>query len=133
MICRLMKIRDYIFLIAGGALSAFALVALYILSSTSTPAPMNPPTVAGQKVPMERISLNMTNHFTFYCGSSREFHDCKIVGFTGEENNREPAAFSSGYVSFDRWLVLEDGRGRRFFVRPGDIQYIEDLTNFKTF
>ena len=121
-----MKARDFIFVIVGGAIATFALIVLHVLVGANTPIP----TVAGQQVPQERVNLNFTNRFTFYCGSSREFHDCRIVGFTGETSSRG-SGISSGFVYFDNWIVLEDAAGHRIYVRPGDIQYIEDSSTVK--
>ena len=119
-----MKARDFIFLIIGGAVA----VTLHVLLGTPTLAPV--PTVAGQQVPAERVSLNFTNWLTFYCETSEEFHDCRVVGFTGETSG-QGSGISSSYVYFDNWIVLENTTGHRFYVRPGDIRYIEDDTAIK--
>ena len=121
-----MKARDFLFRIVGGVAGVFALAVLYVvLSSTTTPTPA--PFVAGQRVPQEHVSLHFTNRLTFYCSSSREFHNCRIVGFTGGTGDREPS-ISRGYDYFDHWIVLEEVAGHRFYIRPSDIQYIEEDT-----
>jgi hypothetical protein len=123
-----MKTRDIIIFIVGGAIASFGCLVLYIALNSGEPSRPSVPTVAGQQVPPDRVSLNFTNRFTFYCDSSaphRVFRECKIIGFSGETSGRGPS-ISSGYVYFDNWVVLENADGHRFYVRPGDIQYIED-------
>ena len=126
-----MKTRDMLFLFAGGALAFIFCVFVYVVASTPSRPQPNVPTIAGQHVPAQEVSLNFSNRYDFHTdlkGAEQVFQDCKLVGFTGETTMRDNGFSSGGYDYFQHWVVLEDRDGRRIYLGANDIQYIEDAT-----
>jgi hypothetical protein len=126
-----MKIRDLIFMVGGAAFAFIVGIGLYVTLSTAGRPQPNVPTIAGQQVPIQQVSLNFTNRFDFHfnlSGTDRIFQDCRLIGFTGETTVRDNG-FSSGYTYFQNWIVLEDRDGHRIYASPSEIEYIEDAGN----
>jgi hypothetical protein len=133
--------RTGCFILGGGLLAVAILSLLFYIAIPSRRAPANPrpPALAGQRVPAQLYEIPFDQKYDLYCSFFREevkeFRDCKILGFTGRDE--EPAGsgsliFSSPSGSgsyseryFDHWLVLELSDGRRAYIPLNAVRYIE--------
>jgi hypothetical protein len=123
-----MKARDLIFLAVGGCVAFFGLLILYAVATSVERPPSQVPSIGGQKVPAEHLSLEFTNRFNIYSNSRATnlvFNDCRIIGFTGE-SGETGRGLSPRYGFFTRWIVLERQDGRRVYLPAQSIEYIED-------
>lgn len=128
-----MKARDLIFFVVGGCVAFFGLVILYaVFTSMAQPTPhVQVPSIAGQKVPAEHLSLDFTNRFNIYWNSMATnlvFSGCKIIGFTGESEEGGSSPYSR-YAFFTSWIVLEKKDGRRVYLPAQSIEYMEDAND----
>lgn len=117
-----------IILLAGGVLSGFLIVTLLIIGLVyvNRPLPPQPPELGGQKVPSKIYEISFEKRYDLFCAFFKEepttYRNCKILGFTGQE---EESAGSKGRY-FSHWLVLELSDGRRAYLAPESIKYIEE-------
>lgn len=123
-----MKSRDLAFLLVGAVGAGAALAAMLALVGPGSRAKV-PPTVAGQPVPAQHIELNFSNRFNVYTrnsASNQVWLSCLFVGFTGQPIEDRGFSSDSRYSFFRQWLVLEPRSGRRVYLRPESVDYIED-------
>lgn len=125
-----MTSRDLAFLLVG-AVGAPCAIALLVLISNARSKADKPPTVAGQSVPDQHVTLDFSNRFNIYrrdVGTNQVWRDCRFVGFTGPYTETRGFGSSSGYGYFHKWLVVETADHRRLYIRPESIDYLEDTT-----
>jgi hypothetical protein len=115
---------------------AIGITVSLINSTTRVPRP-DPPVVAGQAVPNAMYEIRFDKRHDVFCvifnGETTVFRGCKILGFTGREEEAVAATSGSGYGSygsfrkfFDHWLVLERADGRRTYVPSSALKYLEE-------
>lgn len=134
-------------LILAGGLLAGLLFAAFVWGLAPRPAP-GPPELAGQKVPNAVHVIRFDRKYDLYCTFFRDepttYRGCKILGFTasGKEKSGQasapefvgfssPSGSGSAYASgrhFEQWLVLELADGRKCFIPPGAVRYIEEAS-----
>jgi hypothetical protein len=100
-----------------------------LLTSCSTPAPVRPPEIAGQAVPDKNIVIDFTKRYNLVCedaGSSRTYSSCRVLGYTGDTVRDADGSMKSNYGHFGRWLAVQLPGGRRVFMSPSSIQFLEE-------
>lgn len=89
-----------------------------------------PPALAGQPVPNQNVVLDFTKRYDVTCRdgqTTRAYTDCRILGYTGETVRDAYGSDSKGYYpQFGRWLALELADGRRVFLPPGSVIFLEE-------
>lgn len=135
-------------LLGCGMVAALAVFLLVLASwpvakrtaSSSTPRAA----LAGQEVPAHRFDLAFDQKYDLHCqfnGQAQTFRNSQVLGFTGRD---DPAArggaggfapgpgssFSSSAGSygvwFEHWLVIALDDGRKAFIPPHSVLYIEE-------
>jgi hypothetical protein len=100
-----------------------------LLASCSTPAPVRPPQLAGQAVPDENIVIDFRKRYNLVCedaGTSRTYSSCRVLGYTGDTVRDADGSMKSNYGHFGRWLAVQLPGGRRVFMSPSSIQFLEE-------
>jgi len=137
-------------LILAGTLLAGLLFVVFVwgLAQSSAPAAPRPPELAGQQVPNAVHEIRFDRTYDLYCTFFRDepttYRGCKILGFTGRGGQKSvqasapefvgfsnPSGSGSAYGSgryFEQWLVLELADGRKSFIPPGSVRYIEEAS-----
>lgn len=106
-----------------------------------------PPELAGQQVPNSVFDIRFDKRYDLFCSFFSEeptiYHGCKFLGFTGRGEESNPSGRSGGgmfsspsgsgsyyYDSrhFDHWLVIELKDGRRAYIPPESVKYIEEAS-----
>ncbi len=142
--------RRNTFILGGGVLAGLTLISFVVLVLASqTPKESPPrPELGGQKVPGKHFEIEFAQKYDLFCsfyGTERTiYNDCKILGFTGDddESARSRRASRSGgfafvssvssgsyYNHFERWLVLELSDGRLAYIPPTAVKYIEQASS----
>ena len=85
---------------------------------------------------MEVVDVGFNQRYDVYCvlipDSSTVYRNCRILGMTGQDEEGKSASFSSEWKGhwdanlFDGMLVLETEDGRRAYIPPGSVKYIEE-------
>ena len=123
--------------VAAGALAAFVGALLLFIKLLNPPAePPAPPALAGQAVPIQPYKIDFTKRYDLICtgiGSGPsgngvlQYHNCKILGFTGAGSKAEGPQYSSyDRDTFDKWIVLELPDKRHAFLPPNAISAFEE-------
>jgi hypothetical protein len=106
------------------------LIVTGLLCGCASPQRDRPPTIAGQTVPNENVVLDFTKRYDLVCRdgqSSRTYSGCRILGYTGETVRDADGSYSKSYYGhFGRWLVVELSDGRRVFMSPSSIAFLEE-------
>ncbi len=81
------------------------------------------------------VDVGFNQRYDLYCvlipDSSTVYHNCRILGMTGRDESKS-SSFSSGWKGhwdfdlFNGMLVLETEDGRRAYIPPGSVKYIEE-------
>jgi hypothetical protein len=99
-------------------------------------------------VPDRLYEIQFDQEYDLYCSFYQEeptvYRDCKILGFTGSGEGSDGAGRSAGSGSFsrrygsgsasydrgyfDHWLVLELADGRRAYIPPSAVRYVEQAS-----
>lgn len=136
------------FVLLGSILVGLPLIALFVyaVAPSTTPVAPRPPELGGQKVPAKLYEIRFDRRYDLFCSFYREeptvYRNCKILGFTGREEDsaqtgRGPGSGgysgSSGSASydakyFDHWLVLELADGRQAYIPANAVKYIEQAS-----
>lgn len=130
--------------VVAGLLLWAVLLVYFRTGGSSTPVAPERPLLGGQAVPEKRFEIEFDRLYDVYCsfraGEPTIFRGCTILGFTGEEprSSRGGSGFGSGFSGssgsgsassyshyFDQWLVLELADGRRAYIPPTAVEYIE--------
>ena len=114
-------------------MKAFLLTALsgLLLSSCSTPVADRPHELAGQAVPNENIIIDFTKRYNLVCddgNASRTYQSCRVLGYTGDTVREADGSMKANYGHFGRWLVVQLPGGRRVFMSPGSIRFLEEVS-----
>ncbi len=140
--------QRFIAFLVGCLTAGLLLVALLVYAVVPKPKPEvpRPPELAGQQVPNSVFEIRFEKRYDLFCSFFPEeptiYHGCKFLGFTGrgEESNR--SARSGGVFSgssgsgsyypesefFEHWLVIELKDGRRAYIPPRSVKYIEEAS-----
>lgn len=105
---------------------------------TIRPSP-KPPELGGQQVPAKRFEIRFDQKYDVFCAfdsnDQMTFRDCKILGFTGGDQDEFQGSGLSGskwssYAPrhFDQWLVLELADARLAYIPPNAVRYIEEAS-----
>lgn len=135
-----MKRRRLLFV--AGALLSSLLVMIAIAWATSsgrTPSAPRRPELGGQPVPASVYDIKFDRRYDIHCSFSRieptVYRGCLILGITGrgeEQAERRPRSSSSSLSSygavepFEHWLVLGLADGRKAYIPPRSVEYIEE-------
>jgi hypothetical protein len=89
-----------------------------------------PPTIAGQTVPNQNVVLDFTKRYDVICRDAQQtktYRNRRILGYTGElVRDASGSETKSYFPQFGRWLALELSDGRRVFLPPGNITFLEE-------
>ncbi len=144
-----MSQRGNLFLV--GCLPAGLLVIVllvYAVAPKARPQAPRPPELGGQQVPNSVFDIRFDKRYDLFCSFFGEeptiYHGCKILGFTGrgEESTRSApsgggvfsgpsgsGSYGSDSSYFEHWLVIELKDGRRAYIPPTSVKYIEEASN----
>ena len=110
------------------ALAAFA--AFLLPSCATRRAPDRPPELAGQAVPNENIVIDFTKRYDLVCQDAdimKTYQACRVLGYTGDTVRDPEGTVSKAFVSnFSRWLAIKLPDGRRVFLSPSSIRFMEE-------
>lgn len=107
------------------------LLSALLLASCATTSPDHPPELAGQPVPNENIVIDFSKRYNLICRdgqTSRIYQACRILGYTGDTVRDADGSLSKSYGHFGRWLAVQLPTGRRVFLSPGSIGFLEEAT-----
>lgn len=102
-----------------------------LLASCVSPPTDRPPELAGQLVPNENIVIDFAKRYHLVCQdgqTSRTYQACRILGYTGDTVREADGSMSKSYGHFGRWLAVQLPAGRRVFLSPGSIRFLEEAT-----
>ena len=102
-----------------------------LLASCSTPVVDSPPELAGQPVPNENIVIDFTKRYNLVCDdgdASRTYQSCRVLGYTGDTVREADGSTKANYGHFRRWLVVQLPGGRRVFMSPSNIRFLEEAS-----
>ncbi len=84
------------------------------------------------------VDVGFNQRYDVYCmlipDSSTVYRNCRILVMTGQDEEEKSVSFSSEWKGnwdanlFDAMLVLETEDGRRAYIPPGSVKYIEETT-----
>src|SRR5687768_8846516 len=101
-----------------------------LLCGCASSPPDKPPTIAGQPAPNQNILLDFTKRYDLVCRdgeASRRYEGCRVLGYTGESVRDSEGLISKAFGGhFGRWLVVELVDGRRAFLPPGSVTFLEE-------
>jgi hypothetical protein len=107
-----------------------ALAGLFVTGCATT-TPDHPPTLAGQPVPNQNLVIDFTKRYNLVCRegqTSRTYQGCRVLGYTGDTVREADGSLSKTYSQFERWLVIRLLDGRRVFLSPSSIAFLEEAT-----
>ena len=113
------------------ALLLSALSGLLLTSCSTRPVADRPPELAGQTVPNENIIIDFTKRYNLVCddgGTSKTYLSCRVLGYTGDTVRDAEGSMKSNYGHFGRWLVVQLPGGRRVFMSPTSISFMEEAS-----
>jgi hypothetical protein len=99
-----------------------------------TYASPQPPIIAGQAVSASVVAIDFTKRYDLHCSLLADkltvYGKCKIIGFTGEAGSGSsgPSIGYGGFYAyyFNAWLVLEREDGRRAYLPPSSLKFMEE-------
>ncbi len=139
-------------ILIGSVLAALTIIFFgvftYAIALQFTPPRVRPPELGGQKVPAKLFEVRFDQRYDIFCSfyekEATVYRNCKILGFTGNDEESEAAAresgsgslgFSSASLSdyypvryFHHWLVLELSDGRLAYIPPNAVKYMEQAS-----
>jgi hypothetical protein len=107
------------------------LAGLLLASCSTTPVADSPPELAGQAVPNENIVLDFTKRYNLVCSdgdTSKTYQSCRVLGYTGDTVREADGSMKANYGHFGRWLVVQLRGGRRVFMSPSSIRFLEEAS-----
>lgn len=122
-----MKRRDLVFLLSGILVGSVSFAAL---RSCFSHQPERAPELGGQEVPKEKFVIDFSRHYNIILSDYRsqsKYENGKILGYTGETVRESSGITSKGYGNFSHWLVIELADGRRVYLSPGNVSYLEEV------
>ena len=103
--------------------------AAFLFAGCATTTPDRPPELAGQPVPNQNIVIDFTKRYTLVCHvgqTSKTYQACRVLGYTGDTVREADGSLSKTYGQFGRWLAIQLPGGRRVFLSPSSIQFLEE-------
>jgi len=143
-----MSRRGVLFLV-GCLPAGLLMIALlvYAVSSKTRPRAPRSPELGGQQVPNSVFDIRFDKRYDLFCSFLHAeptiYHSCKFLGFTGRgEVSTQSAPSGGGMFSgssgsgsfyseskyFEHWLVIELKDGRRAYIPPASVKYIEEAS-----
>ena len=111
---------------------AFSALSAFLFAGCATTQPDRPPELAGQPVPNQNIVIDFTKRYNLVCNdgqNSKTYQACRILGYTGDTVREADGSLSKTYSQFGRWLAIQLPGGRRVFLSPSSIRYLEEATS----
>lgn len=108
-----------------------AAFAALMLAGCATTTHDRPPELAGQPVPNQNIVIDFTKRYNLVCQdgqTSRTYQACRVLGYTGDTVREADGTLSKTYGQFGRWLAVQLPGGRRVFLSPSSIRFMEETT-----
>ncbi len=102
-----------------------------LLAGCATTTPDRPPELAGQPVPNQNILIDFTKRYNLVCNegqTTKTYQACRVLGYTGDTVREADGSLSKTYGQFGRWLAVQLPGGRRVFLSPSSIRFLEETT-----